>query len=333
MTSRNNVRVIRDPPYDSGFVDELYGFYPCGSVSMHQSSDTITGIGIYPNMDIRGNLRRDWPFEENRLIVLSIQIKAADGSIGSHVTNVSLPNVRGDYKIRSKTTEDGNYWYCAAQYKTSSTYNNENAKIVLSGISVGSMPDVGVAVLYVNCQFAVMPLGTDRFYGDVYDVRLLDHTFVDYEDRLDKLRNDVDTLKPSKDEPEDEPKDGPEGVEKTRVWYRGSCSHNNSRLAAFNFNFKIEPNDAFKPIRNTLEFNYPGIYMISFSDWFKNCKSGVLKFTVSGTGLDVTPISGDIKKIIPANKSRGIYNAVVVVGTRKGVRWASARRVEPRWME
>ena len=73
MTPNSNVTVTHGLPYEGRFVDDLDGFYPCGSVSMHQSTDTVTAIGIYPNMDTRGDLRRDWPFEENRLVALLIQ--------------------------------------------------------------------------------------------------------------------------------------------------------------------------------------------------------------------------------------------------------------------
>ena len=102
------------------------------------------------------------------------------------------------------------------------------------------------AIVYANCQFAVLPLSTNTFDGSIYDVKLLNEELHDHEDCLDKLRIDVDDRKPSEDEPEDEPAE-PEIVKKMPVWCRGSCSHSNSRFAAFNRPHKMTPNDAFKP--------------------------------------------------------------------------------------
>ena len=103
---------------------------------------------------------------------------------------------------------------------------------------------------------------------------------------LNSMSIDVEDMKLSKDEPQDEPEGGPEVVEKTRVWYRGSCSLNNEKVVEFNGTFQMEQNDAFKPVKNALEFNYPGVYLISFTDGFGNNRSGILKFTFSGPGLD-----------------------------------------------
>ena len=125
---------------------------------------------------------------------------------------------------------------------------------MLNGMSVTKGVGRVDAIVYVNCQFAVLPLNTNTFNASIFDIKLLNEALHDREDRLDKLRIDVEDMKLSKDKPQDEPEGGPEVDEKTRVWYRGSCSLNNEKVVEFNGTFQMEPNDAFKPVKNALEF-------------------------------------------------------------------------------
>ena len=105
---------------------------------------------------------------------------------------------------------------------------------------------------YCNFQFVLLPNDSPiAFPSNACDLRLINTLIRDQRLRLDKLREDVDPIKPSKDDPkeqEDEPPAGNPEREKTSVWYRCKCSHNDSRNAAFNGPHKMNPGDVFNHI-------------------------------------------------------------------------------------
>ena len=75
---------------------------------MHRSRDNISSIEIFPNAKPDGNIRPDRPFEENRLVVVFIQVRISDFSNGGHATSVAKPNIKSGYAVKSKTHVDGN---------------------------------------------------------------------------------------------------------------------------------------------------------------------------------------------------------------------------------
>ena len=155
---------------------------------MHRSRDDISSIEIFSNAKPDGNIPPDRPFEENRLVVVFIQVRISDFSNGGHATSVAKPNIKSGYAVKSKAHVDGKYWYHVSQYKTSSTYNDHNTKIVLNGMSVTKGVGSVDAIVYVNCQFAVLPLNTNTFNASIFDIKLLNEALHDHEDCLDKLR-------------------------------------------------------------------------------------------------------------------------------------------------
>ena len=181
-SNNQNAKVEWKQPQD--FSDDLSGFYPCSKVVEIPLSTTSTEISIYPNQDELGNLRKDRPWMEDRMICMLFQMVVKKGNLLHYPTNVHFSNIglNTNFTPKVKSTRYNDSFFYINKHKFNSNPTNELTEIKLSGMQTQNNVSI-----FCNFQFAVLPLTASDFTKEIYDVRFYNKIIKEQQTKVNNL--------------------------------------------------------------------------------------------------------------------------------------------------
>ena len=223
------------------------------------------------------------------MICMLFQMKVKDGNVIQHPTNVHFDNLSTSFTPKTKSTNYNDYFYYVAMLKTSSVLTDVLTEIKVTGIKT----QLNVSI-FCNFQFTVLPLTTNIYAKEIFDVRLYNNVIKAQETKINDLESELTAIKLNYDP----------------VYFYGPLSHNNGHKALFKQTAQVKFSGSdfefVPPNFWYLRFKKSGIYHVCYIDGVKTDRSTYIKVKFTSTGLDVVGGGDEIVYPIKDTKSTWI---------------------------